>query len=146
MISGRMNWILLVALLVLPGFGAPASAQTTVPFARDFTVIDIPVDRAQSHFVVAFAPREINGKLAVCGAYWIDGNNAEFQSYAFEILKRLHFRALGIEMRVNAVHLTKYRSRDHAEKKNKARCRASRMKWQNVYLEEGLELDFRQDY
>lgn len=128
------------------GMIAPASAQTTVPFAADFRIIDIPIDKVQSHFILAFAPRNINGRLAVCGGYWIDGSNTELQASAFEILKRLHFRALGIEMKVNAVHLTKYKSFDQAKKKNKARCRASQMAWQDVYKEEGLELDFRRDF
>lgn len=134
-----------VLALVLAG-ASDVQARPTVPLARDFMLIDIPIKKLRSTIFIGFAPRKIGNKLGVCGVYWIEGPSTELRAFISEILTRVHFRALGLETYVNAMHFIRYDSKAEAIAKGKARCRASRMDWQDVYLEDGLEADFRRDF
>ena len=87
---------------------APAFAQKyTQKVPADADTLSVRFFSYDTGIHIRFFPAQINGQLALCGAYAVEGRSSSIRRIADNILKRLTFASGGRVLRTSAVNFTK---------------------------------------
>ncbi len=126
------------ALALTLALAAPAAAQN-VPFDNTAQGISITLGGGKALVVVVMA-REIDGRLALCGASFLDGSSAAVRANRRELMRDLMISIGGRPVSADIPSFAAYDTQAEAEQGG-ARCVASRQPWKDSY--KGAEIKFR---
>lgn len=120
--------MLRIAALILPLIVAmPAQAQEVTPDSS-FQAMSIRLESLGVFSLIA-APREIDGRLAVCGLYYTDGRTSKIVRHTPELLNRIWFTLADQKVRVNKGRFTRVRAGMDPSQLN-AGCHVTGTAWQ----------------
>ena len=116
-----MNFVAAFAVCVIAG--ATAGAQTvSVGLTTDYKLVSFGSGN-QTSIVVAFGIRNVEGKIALCGAYFLPAPSAS-STVPRQMLRDMKFAVGGKSLRTRAGHFN--RIKDIA-----TGCRSTRLDWRD---------------
>jgi len=134
----KLNTLFRAAIPALFLTTAAASAQNMplVPIDQSFSASEITFESQRTKLVVAWGSKNVSGKLAVCGAYWVEGKSGTISSIAIPSLRQLSYELNGKSLGLNASYFRKRKASEEI-KDISARCRVTNVKWQDGFGKRG---------
>lgn len=127
-----------IALLMVPGFLKPADAAPKSGWVNDVYVLNVTVDGGGIVSLGAMV-REIDGKLAVCGATWISKESGTARAQRRNIMRTLLIDLNGTNLPVSASNFAIYASQQEAETGGGV-CTVTKKAWKKDYARAELVL------
>lgn len=128
----------LIAVLALP-LPAVAGPITVVPGA-DFKGVGAQLGSSGKFFAFA-APRDVGGKLAICGLVYYEKANSTTKALERRFTEHMQFKLAGKPVRANPDQFLRYASQDQAVKANKAGCSVTTQAWDASYAKAAFTVD-----
>lgn len=121
--------------------GTAHAAAPEVDPANDFKGLGFEVTSGGSigSVVVFAAPRDIGGKLAICGTVFFEDATHTLMSVERQYTSRMSFRLAGKNVPVNTGVFSRYETEAEASA-GKARCYVTRKPWQAGYASAPFEM------
>lgn len=133
----RLTYLFLITFMLSGASGARAQ---TVALDNKFQFFNLNTGQ-HGHFFMAASPRNVGGKLGICGASWTDGTTSRLYSLSPKILNRFHFKLAGKNLRVNTNRFARYKTESDV-RQGGARCAVTRQTWQPSMETATFEIGF----
>jgi hypothetical protein len=120
---------------------ATHAAATEVPIAGNFVGGSYTVSSSGTVFVYV-APREVSGKLAVCGFVFFEKATATTRSLEKQFTSQMYFSIGGTRLTVNTGKFKRYKTEDEANA-GTAGCSVTNVAWQAGFGKAEIEINMR---